>query len=36
MYAAPTTSIRELPGIQESAKHDRGGAPYFVSCQYVL
>jgi len=33
MYAAPTTSISELPGIHASAKHDRGGAPYFVPCQ---
>jgi hypothetical protein len=33
MYAAPTTSISEFPGIHASAKHDRGGAPYFVPCQ---
>ena len=36
MYAAPTTSISELPGIHDSAKHERGGAPYFVSAQNPL
>ena len=36
MYAAPTTSINELPGIHDSAKHERGGAPYFVSAQNPL
>ena len=36
MYAAPTTSISELPGIHDSAKHERGGAPYFVSSQNEL
>lgn len=36
MYAAPTTSINELPGIHDSAKHERGGAPYFVSVQNSL
>ena len=30
MYAAPTTSMSELPGIHVSAKHDRGGGPYVV------
>ena len=36
MYAAPTTSISELPGIHDRAKHERGGAPYFVSAQNPL
>ena len=36
MAAAPTTSISELPGIHDSAKHERGGAPYFVSSQNPL
>jgi hypothetical protein len=36
MCAAPTTSISELPGIHDSAKHERGGAPYFVSAQNPL
>ena len=36
IYAPPTTSISELPGIHDSAKHERGAVLYFVSAQNPL
>ena len=33
IYAAPTTSISDCPGIHVSAKQERGGGPYVVSAK---